>query len=501
MSPDPRLPVIVGVGELVRRPGEPGVELTEPAAMMAEVLRLAADDAGTGDRLLRRAGALAAVPSASWLDGDPGRRVRELLGLDAVPTLRSSMLGGNGPQALVNMLAERIQGGQLDVALLCGAEALQSVVHAGKAGIDLGWPAPDGEATPGEVVEADRAPSTEAETAVGMIAPIMAYPLIENALRSAAGSGADAHLQQVAHLWSRFSQVAADNPYAWTPEAHTPEQLGTPSESNRRVTFPYLKLMNANIQVDQAAALILCSAEAAQSLGVPRDRWVFVHAGAQAVDEWHLSERRELHRSPAIAACGRAAFENAGCGPDDLAYVDLYSCFPAAVQLAAGELGLPLDDPARPLTCTGGLTFFGGPGNDYATHGIAAVARRLREGEAGERGLATALGWYATKHALGIYGNEPPPNGYRLAKPDVGPARREVAPPERTAATAETCTVIYERDGEPSYGILFAIRDDGRRALAKTDDRDTMEAMTADGFLGSRVELRADRSFGPLARS
>jgi acetyl-CoA C-acetyltransferase len=241
---------------------------------------------------------------------------------------------------------------------------------------------------------------------------------------------------------------------------------------------------------------VLCSAQAARDAGVPRDRWVFLHAGARATDEWFVSERRELHRSPAIRACGEALFAHAQTTPDALGPIDLYSCFPAAVQLAAAELGLPVDDPGRELTCTGGLTFFGGPGNDYATHGIAAVARRLREAPEGTLGLSTALGWYATKHALGLYGNAPPSRPYAaLAPAPDHPEPRAVAEPHDGEATAETCTVVYERDGTASSGILFALLDDGRRALARSDDADVLAAMADDGFLGSRVTLRADRTF------
>jgi acetyl-CoA C-acetyltransferase len=494
---DGRAPVIVGVGELVRRPGEHAPEACEPALMTAEAVTAAVRDAGAGDALLRRVQAVAVAPPAAHGDGDPGRRVCELLGIGA-RTLRSSRQGGNGPQLMVNELSWRIAAGQLDVAVVCGAEALHTAARAMKQGEALPWPAADPELRADEVLEGESPPSTDEERAVGVIAPIMAYPLIENALRRAAGRSAEQHLDRIAALWSAFSEVAARHPCAWTPEAHAAASLREASPGNRRVTFPYLKLMNANIQVDQAAALVLCSAGAARSLGVPRDRWVFVHAGAQATDEWFLSHRRDLDRSPAIAACGRDALGHAGCAADELAHVDLYSCFPSAVQLAARELGLPLDDPARPPTCTGGLTFFGGPGNNYATHGIAAVARRLREGEPGERGLATALGWYATKHALGIYGNAPPAAAYAAFDSRPEPvAPREVAPAADQEATAETCTVVYERDGSPSYGILFALRDDGRRVLGQTRDAAVMEAMTTDTFLGGRVRLRPDRTFAP----
>lgn len=493
---DPHAPVLVGLGELVHRPD--AGEAPDPGALMAAAARAALADAGPADALLARVQRIGAVPSAAWLDGDPGRRVGELLGRPA-PTLRSSMQGGNGPQLLVNALAQRIQDGELEAAIVCGAEALATVARRMRAGEAPDWPAADPARGADEILEEDRAANTETEQAVGLIAPIMAYPLIENALRAAAGRSAAAHQRRIAELWSRFSEVAADQPAAWLPRAHAPEEIGEPSGANRRVTLPYTKLLNANLQVDQAAAVVLCSAAVADELGIDPARRVYVHAGARATDEWFLSERRELHRSPAIRACGRALFEHAGIGPGQLGPIDLYSCFPAAVQLAAAELGLPLDDPGRPLTCTGGLTFFGGPGNNYATHGIVAVARALRAAEPGAVGLSTALGWYATKHALGLYGNTPPRRPFAALEPALEPvAPRAVAEPLDAEATAETCTIVYDKAGPPSYGILFALLDDGRRALAKADDLAVLAAMEDDRFLGSRVALRADRSFQPL---
>jgi acetyl-CoA C-acetyltransferase len=173
------------------------------------------------------------------------------------------------------------------------------------------------------------------------------------------------------------------------------------------VSFPYTKLMNANLQVDQAAGFIVCSHDAAIAAGVPEDRMVFPHSGADAFDHWYVSNRWDLHSSPAIVAAGRAALELAGVGIDDIALVDLYSCFPAAVQIGAAALGLPLFGD-RPLTVTGGLTFAGGPGNNYVTHSIATMVERLRQGDAATVGLVTALGWYITKHSVGVYGTSPP---------------------------------------------------------------------------------------------
>ncbi len=493
MALDPHLPVIVGVGETVHR----DADSPEPAQLMAAAVHAALADAGTGNAFLKKTSAIAALTPGGWLDGDPGRRVAELLGIEA-RTVRASMFGGNGPQLLVNELGQRIQGNELDAALVCSGEAINTLRKARAAGGEPDWPAPDGARQADEVLEADLPAGTEAETEVGMFAPIIAYPLIENAIRAATGRTAAEQLELIASVWSRFSAVAAEQPAAWTRTAYSAEQLRTPSAENRPVTFPYLKLLNANITVDQGAALLLCSVATAEALGVPRERWTFLHAGARATDEWNLSERRSLAHSPAIAACGEAAFGHARVEADELGPIDLYSCFPSAVQLAAGALGLPFDDPARPLTSTGGLTFFGGPGNGYATHGIAAVARALRAAPDGTRGLATALGWYATKHAVGVYGNAPPEQPFAALAPEpADPGARTVAEPGDYTATAETCTVVYDREGAPAVGTLFALRADGSRALGKSDDPEVMAAMEADGFLGSPVALRADRSFAP----
>src|SRR4051812_45479287 len=165
MDLDPRQPVLAGFGELVRRPGEGG---DEPAALMAEAVRLAVADASPSDAgaLLRRTTVLAGIPSAGWPDGDPARRVADLLGLAGVTTMRSSLQGGNGPQLVVNALAARIAAGQLDCAMVCGAEALYTAASAMKAGEPTGWPHPDGARQADEVLEGEAAPNTEAETAV-----------------------------------------------------------------------------------------------------------------------------------------------------------------------------------------------------------------------------------------------------------------------------------------------------------------------------------------------
>jgi acetyl-CoA C-acetyltransferase len=226
---------------------------------------------------------------------------------------------------------------------------------------------------------------------------------------------------------------------------------------------------------------------------VPEEKWVFPWSGADAHDHWFVSERENLHSSPAIRLAGAAALSTAGIDIDDVAHVDVYSCFPSAVQIGAAELGLGLDEPDRPLTVTGGLSFAGGPGNNYVTHSIAAMVDTLRA-DPGSFGLCTALGWYITKHAVGVYSTEPPPNGFGYDRPqaevDALP-RREAAAEYEGPVTVESYTVMHERDGEPAMAIVACLLPDGRRTWANTNEPGLMKSMTLEEFVGRPATIKA----------
>ena len=209
--------------------------------------------------------------------------------------------------------------------------------------------------------------------------PVYTYALMESALRAKAGESPEEHRRTITGLWSRLSEVAAGNPYAWLPQAHTPEQLATPDADNRMISEPYPKLLCANLQVDLAAGVVVTSVAAATALGIAQDKWVFLHAGAAAYDEWFVSERRDLAASPAIRAIGRGGVRARRHRPRRRRATSTSTpASPPRCRSPPSELGLPVDDPERPLSVTGGLTFAGGPGNNYGTHAVATLVDRLR---------------------------------------------------------------------------------------------------------------------------
>jgi acetyl-CoA C-acetyltransferase len=488
---DDTTPVVVGVGQWTLRNG--GVGLTpEPAEMMAEALRRAAADAGPGHRLFGAATGLWTVNTLSWRYANPPLRVAQALGITPRHLLTTSV-GGDSPQLLVSRAAGAIAAGAHDAVLIAGAEAQRTRRLARLEGAHLPWTRqPEGTPAP-DVVGSAREPVHPAERAVGALLPVHFYPLFENALRGAHGQTITQHQLSIAELWNRFAKVSSSNPHAWRPSPTDAAMIATPGPANRMVAFPYTKLMNANNDVDMAAAAIVCSAATARSLGVPADRWVFPLAASESHEEWYVSQRQDLHTSPAIRANRDVAFELAGIGIDDVAHLDLYSCFPAAVEVAADALGVPLDEPDRPLTQTGGNTFAGGPGNNYSTHALAALAGRLRE-DAGAIGLLTANGWFLTKHALGLYSTRPPASGFRWSSAQV---RADLRRPRRVAeiysgpVRLETYTVLHGRDGAATGAIVAGLTPDGRRAWGANTDADVLAALETQDFLGAAGTLQS----------
>jgi acetyl-CoA C-acetyltransferase len=476
MAPGPRTPVLVGVGQWSNRVDRGEVPV-EPVDMMAEALRRAAADSGATGDPLARADAVRVVSVLSRRYRNAARLVADRIG--ARPRDEAlSPLGGNEPQVLVNQACLDVAAGDADTVLICGAEAWRT--RSTTARDDLGWTTQDESVPQARLTAPQVELAHPAEIARHVYLPTQVYPLFEQALRHAAGRSIGDHLAHVSNLWAGFAAVAADNPHAWIRDGLSAEQIRTPSAHNRWVCWPYTKVMNANNAVEQAAALVVCSAERARALGIPRDRWVFPQAGTQAHDTDAVSHRPDLSSSGAIRLAARELFALAGRGVDDVAHVDLYSCFPSAVQIGAAEIGLGLD---RQLTVTGGLSFAGGPWNNYVTHSIATMASVLRN-DPGSLGLVTANGGNLTKHALGLYSTEPPAGGFRWA--DVQPEadllpRREVCETVDDSlggtATVESWVVTHGRDGAPERVLASCLVDDGRRAWAFSDDDATVADM------------------------
>ncbi|MEM1334086.1 MAG: hypothetical protein AAGG08_11560, partial [Actinomycetota bacterium] len=318
-------------------------------------------------------------------------------------------------------------------------------------------------------------------------------PMFETAIRAADGRSPDDHRAHLGRLWSGLSEVAARNPYAWIREPRTPEEITDVGPHNRMIGLPYPKLMNSNSDVDMGAALIMCSVDAARRLGIEQSRWVFPQSGTDCAEHRYVSWRETFARTPAIELGGRRALELAETDIDDVELIDLYSCFPSAVQLGGRSLGIDVTE--RQWSRTGGLSFAGGPWNNYPKHAIATIVGELRE-----QRQATAFVWanggYATKHSFGVYRTTPPPAGFRTDRPqaeiDALP-RRELADAADAAGPAaiEAYTVLFDRDQRPERALAACLLPDGRRAWGTSDDTAVASDMCQGEWVGTDITLGA----------
>jgi acetyl-CoA C-acetyltransferase len=477
---DPRTPVIVGTAQATRQDRD-----TEPIAAMIEAVAGALDRSGARDALARHIGAVR-VMQGLWRYRDPGRLVAAELGFGPVQTTMSP-IGGNEVYDLVNITAADIQSGNLDVAVLCASEAARTNRRLSKRGERLPRrPEPD-DATPDHVY-GDVPRFEDEQVAVGAQIPVHFYAMMESAIRHAGGESVDAHRKRIGELWARASEVAAHNPHAATRRILSGDDVATVSPGNRLIALPYTKLMTSNIDVDMSAAVVMCSLGTARAAGIADDDLVFLTAGAGASDHESVTERWVLHEPSGMRIAGRRVLELAGRTIDTLDDLDLYSCFPSAVQVAQHSLAI---DPARPYTVTGGLTFAGGPFNSYCLHALATACDRIRDGRARST-LLTGNGGYFSKHSFTALSAEPPAAGFRCDRPqdevDVGPRRpRPTATPP--TAELETYTVTHDRDGQPTGAIVTALDAHGSRHWATGSRTDVIGALLDEDRIGSKAHL------------
>jgi acetyl-CoA C-acetyltransferase len=482
---DPRTPVLIGYGQVNQHDANPVVE---PVDLMAAAARDAADP-----RVLEAIDSVRVVSLLSWRYRDPGLLLAQRIRANGAAT-RYSGIGGNVPQSLVNQACLDIQNGRADVVLIAGAETWRTRNRVRAGGAKPNWTSQDESVPVAEGSDDGIELAGPGDLRIKLDRPAYVYPMFEQALRIAAGESPDDHRRRIGELWSQFSSVAATNPHAWSRKAWPADAIWQPGPDNRMISWPYTKLMNSNNMVDQGAALVLTSAEKATYLQIPSERWVFPYAGTDSHDTYAIGERAEFYTSPAIRIAGRRALELADIGVEDVELIDVYSCFPSAVQVAANELGLPLGDAGRPLTVTGGLTFAGGPWNNYVTHSIATMAERLIANP-GQRGLITANGGYLTKHSFGVYGTRPPTTEFRWE--DVQPeVDRE---PTRTTViewagvgTVESWTTPFSRVGSPEKAFLAVRTPDDARVLAVIDDAAEAQATVDGDIAGAKVQVNSD---------
>jgi len=492
-----RVPVVVGAGQITNREEAP-LAAPDPFELMVEAAERAARSSGSvtgggnGSPITRLSTLthLWMVHSLSLRHGDPARFLAEKLGANDAEACCSGM-GGSVPQWLADRAAEIVCDGSRPRVLVVGAEALATRRRAKKAGVHLEWPSAPGWPDTWPALEPDMGVHP-VERAHGLDQATAMYALVETALSHAAGDGPEAHERSMGELMERFNAVAASNPNSWFPQRRGSEELTTVTPENRMIYFPYPKYMNAVMDVDMAAAVIITDAATAREWGLAPDEVAYLAGWADAHDIWYLSQRPRVEHSEALTMCATEALGGAGLSVDDVSAFDLYSCFPSSIEVARDSLGVSSDDP-RPLTLTGGLPYHGGPGSNYVTHSIANTLDWLRSG-AGDSVVVHGNGYYLTKHSVGVYTRAAPssaPHAPEKLQERFDALAEPLAIDEKPDGTGSVVayTSLFDRDGAPGTAAVL-VDLDGLRTAARADPALTAALLEGDG-VGTKVSVSA----------
>jgi acetyl-CoA C-acetyltransferase len=491
---DPRTPCIIGVATHTWHPADVGAAgAPEPLAMWEQVARAAASDAGKPD-LLAALDSIQIVYCQTWQYDDAVARLATALGAEPGHRIYSG-IGGTTTQVLVNDTCEAMLRGEMDLALVTSAEALATKKLHKKAGER--WPStfPPAERRPFPW----ESPPDPIEVAHEVFQAWLTFAVFDSARRARLGAGLDAYREAMGEMLAPMTRIAAANPDAWYRVERSVHDILDARPDNRMVGSPYTKYMVSVMDVDMAGALLVATHGRADELGIPLDRRVYPRGWCYARDPVLVAEHPDLSRSPAMAAASAEALRAAGIRIDDVAYIDLYSCFASSLNFARDALGLPATDP-RGVTLTGGLPYHGGPASGYLTHSIAAAVERLREDPRGAA-LVSGVGMHMTKHVFGVYSATPGP----VAPPDAVAVQAAVDKAGRAAVVAEhggdatvaAYSVVHGRDGAPEWALLVCDLPDGSRTYAQVRDPALGVDAESEELVGRRVHLSTATVTGP----
>jgi acetyl-CoA C-acetyltransferase len=481
MTIDPRTPVIIGISQI----SYPAPQLDTPLDaidIMSEAVSAAVADSG-GSGVVEAIDTLAVV-AGLFSFRDPAALIAAEIGAPNARTVLTSM-GGNTPITFTGELGDRISRREADVAVLvCGENnaTRRTLKKQGRRVEDRPEQSSGPMQTWGPILEM----GSEADTARGGEFPRNTYAVMDSAIRAHRGESLDDARDRAAELWAGYAEVAAANPDAADQSAMTADEIRNPSPTNRMVSWPYTKAMCANNHVDQAAAVIIASTEAADRLGVPIDRRIYVHDTITTIDTDSILTRQKLHHVPALALAAEEMTER--WGPlSDIRHLDFYGCFPSVVTLSCELLGI---SPSRQLTVTGGLGFAGAPLNFAAGQSLAAMVQVLRS-DPSSQGVVQGNGGHASKHSFGLYSAQPPPT-YHMASVayDQTPTTAQADPERSGPVVVDGVTVEHDSEG-PSRAVLACRFDDGSRLWANSTDAVVMNTIETQETVGMTGTVRA----------
>jgi acetyl-CoA C-acetyltransferase len=492
-APAPNTPVIIGVGFCQEKLDDAAAS-AEAVQLMIRAVRDAARDAGS-DAILAQLESIS-VEQGMWQYRNPGKLIADAVGCPGAHSILAD-LGVLQLTPLFNLF-DAIAAGEQQIGVVTGGEAKYRELRAKIAGVAVSNTVQGDDTPPPDVYHPTPDPfATDVEAQAGIMMPVELFAVIESAIRHSRGLTPDQHRDEIAALYSSFSEIASHNPHAWSRDIVPADEIRNAGGKNAMLAFPYTKKHNSQWNVNQAAAIIVCSYGKAKALGLDESRFIYPVSAAQSRHVVCLAQQKQLHSHPGTVLAGQRAYQLAGISHRDIVAADLYSCFPSSVQSFAYDLQL---DGVCPWSVTGSMAFAGGPYNHGALDGVARMVEVLRDKAHSQPqyGLTSNLSGIFGKQAVAILANRPNPQGYafaditdEVAAVDLPlPVTGNYTGPARIAGY----TVVFNKD-EPSHAFAYCDTPDGARTVVRNTDKPLLQQMMQEEFVGRTITIHADRTF------
>lgn len=490
-------PVIIGIGFCQEKQEDPQAS-HEAASLMVKAVEDATRD--TGSPALAKAIESITVLKGMWEYKNPGKLIADKLGCPKAKSILADV--GNLQLSALFDLCNAIAAGQQEIGVVVGGEAKYRELRASITGQTVvntvqgdDTPAPD------VYVGIPDPFATEAEASAGIFMPVELFSIIESAIRASQGLSLGAHRDHIAKLYSEFSEIAAANPRAWSREVVSANEIRNNEGKNAMLAFPYTKKFNSQWNVNQAAAVIVCSFGKARALGLDSSRWVYPLAGVQNRHVTCLAEKKHLHTMPGVVKAGERAYALAGITPKDVTAADMYSCFPSAVQIFGRDLKLD----HIPWSVSGSMAFAGGPYNHSSLDSVVRMVDVLRGGKAGSRqiGVVSNLSGIFGKQGVGIFSNQPlfiegkaKGFGFEDVTEQVAVIDQPMTVNAGYSGPARIVgyTVVHVKNA-PSHAFVYCESSKGDRTVAKSTDQALLTRMLTEEFVGKTITIANDRTF------
>jgi acetyl-CoA C-acetyltransferase len=498
---EPNTPIIIGVGFCQEKTEDP-IESSEPYQLMVNAVLDAADDATSltvGREVLLEQIESISIPQGSWQYRNPGKLVADALGCPSAKSILADL--GVLHLALLSDLCEAISAGEQHMGVITGGEARYRELRSKITQQPVANIQQPEDTPPADLHHTSSDPfCSRLEEQSGLFQPVQFFSIIESALRCHEGLSIEEHRDKIANLYSSFSDIAAENPHAWRQESVPAEEIRNATEKNSMLAFPYTKRHASQWNVNQAVAIMVCSAAKAEELGLDSDAWIYPVSAAHSKHVVPLAQQRKIYSHPGTILSGKRALALAGISSSkELMAAELYSCFPSAVRSFALDLQL---EGVCPFTVTGAMPFAGGPLNHFSIDGVARMVEVLRSAggiEAEKRtGLVANLSGIFGKHACALFSNKPNDKGYgfeditdMVAEQDLPlPLNGDYVGP----VTVVGYTVAFDKE-EPAHGFAFCDTPNGERTVVNTGDRELLTLMMQEEFCGRQIKVLHGRSF------